>query len=188
MLSPELLTLVKKRIDRLLQKVLSGFIDRVPNAHPEKIWERRFNLEIVAEAERIDCIALYVVLPLEKGLKFNTKNMTELFFSIRSKQEILEVYANLTDSSGKLIERGNYMYAPLTYQTHQQSFNGSGLHPKLHRKLAIDITRKEVYAKLIYDQSCIILVQETLDKGNYIAIDEVIADKNMVSFSCPLFF
>ena len=180
-ISPDRLDVVQARLDHLMKHVLASFIPRIPDAHPETIWKNRFNLEIVASSDRIDCIALFISLPSKGGLKFSTKNMTELFFSIRSKTDVFEVYVNLTEPEPKFVDRGTYLYTPLTYYTQEQSFNGTGLHPKLTRRYAIEINRKEVFASLKYDDSCIILIQESLDRGNYIDIDEVKDDKSMVT-------
>ena len=85
-------------------------------------------------------MALYMIIPQKERLSLGLENLDQFYFTLRSNSAVLEIAANLSASEDNLIERGTYPYTPLKYHSGRQYFNGTGLHPKLMRSFAVDIS------------------------------------------------
>lgn len=181
MLAPDKLNWLKEQVGALIKPFLDSFTSRIQHSKVVHMWDFQFNLRIVSTNNSIDGVSLYFVLNADqKRLKINVQNMTQLLFSTHNKEAIFQVVANLTNPHSEFIERGTYLFSPLTYHSGEQYFDGTGLHPKFTRNLAISLSARDVWTQFKSDDSCLLIVQETLDKGNYIDIDEVRNDGNMV--------
>ena len=180
MLGPEELSTVKKKLGSPLDAAFDYFTSRMPRKYIERVWEKRFNLEMAASEGHLVTLALYCYVPVEGNVTIKLDKMEELHLHLRNKQAVLPLSSSLTETDKRLIGSGSYPFATLQYSVEDPYLNGTGLHPKLSRRFAIHVSTEQIFTRVKSDTSCMFLVQETLDKGIYIDFDEVKNDENMV--------